>query len=759
MVDKESQGLLTNLGWGVGVLFSVCILFDVLRYFFPKIYFYRESATKLQEWNDYDGTPLFAPPRPPNYPFGWVKPVLWYEERTLVKTHGLDAALYIRLLRMLAILFALLSFYNLIVLLPLYGTADNQYLPKTDSNRVVGVQKFSLSNVPDKDNRLWGTLVSELVVLAVIAIFVRHELNIHKVYRLAYRADSTRNPSNYAVIALDVPVEMRSAEKVRKFFVRCFPGEVAAVYHIRDAENLENGKQRVISAIARREKAQFRLLKANARHPDTEHEKLDQAVHDALVAQREAEKELLNMCSDLDNWAPLTHAAIVVFYRKRSATLAACTPLWRNAWEWRIERAAEPRAVNWNRIEITSWTSLIRTLITMGVISAFVILWFGPITALQALSNLVELSDLNRFSFLKPLVQSESPKARLFVGFVEGVLPPLLLFVLLQLIPMLFRFIIGFERIPHKGHFEAKIRTYLFMFYITSNFFYVVLTGSVLQKLTSLLNNPREIVSLLSSTVPAQATFLMKYVLINSFLGSALGLLNLGRLLLCPLMMFGARTTRAKRGADAIFSAYPFFKMHALVQMIALISIIYSTIAPLICLVATCYFSIAYVCTKFVIMYSHRPFFETGGHMYPGSCYALLLAVYIHQLVLVGIFILKQAYPQAVICFLALLLTVGFSMYCFKNFFRISRNGSMIDQMDADDSCGLIDSVPPHFIDLYLHPGMQPLETEDLMGLPRELRSTASLPLRSDDTLGNRTELYQSEKIESSGVDLSIASM
>lgn len=723
MVDQETWGLLMNFVRGLAILLVVCVIFDILRYFYPKIYFYREVASKLEECNDYDGTPLHAPPRPASYPFAWVKPVLMYEEESLIKTHGLDAALYVRMLRSLAAMFALLSVYSLIVLMPLYGTASNKRLPETAHDHVVGVEIFSLSNVPANDQRLWGTLVSELVVLGIIALFVRRELGAHKVYRLAYRADSVRNPSNYAVLALDIPVEWCSAMRIRAFFNRCFPGEVAAVYHIRDAENLHQAKDRIVTEIAKHEKAKFKLIQASHRRPNKDHSDLDEFCKTTMHACDEAKQNLDDMRADLDTWAPLTHAAIVVFYRKRAATVAACTPLWSDASEWKIERAAEPRAVNWNRIEITKWTSSMRTVTSMFVIAAFVFFWFAPVTGIQALKNLDNMASIPAFAFLKPLVTSTNPETRRFVGLIQGLLPPLLLFVILQLVPMFFRFIIGFERIADKGHFESKIRTYLFFFYVVSNFFYVVLTGSVLDEFRQLVDDPRIIVQLLSTTVPDQATFLMKYVLINAFLGSALGLLNIGRLLVRPLMMMQIRTIRAKRAADAVFSAYPLFKMYALGQMIALISIIYSTIAPLICMVATIYFTIAYVCSKFVIMYSHRPRYEAGGHMFPGSWYAILVAAYLHQVVLVCIFLLKSATSQAIITLFAILLTLGYTISCYKHYFRIARNGSMIDQMDADERSGHVDVVPSHFVELYLHPGIRPLEEmEDLTGLPRELR-------------------------------------
>ncbi len=724
-VDNDSIGLAYNLGIGVGILLTVCVLFDILRYFFPKIYFYREEAGKLPENDDYDGVPMYCPPRPSNMPFGWVKPVLWYDEATFIKTHGLDAVMYIRWLRIQALMFSILSVYVLLVLIPLYSTSSNVILDKKTNRRakVVGVQKLSLTNVKAQDNRLWGTLISELVVIALVGFFVRKEMHVHKTYRLAYRADSLRNPSNYAIMVLDVPPEHRTKDAIRRFFVRCLPGEVAEVHHIRDAEYLVIGKNKIISAVRAREKAQWRLIRATNKHPEGNHEKLEQAVLDAVKAQGVAERELEEMFEDLDDWCPLTHAAIVVFYSKRAATVAASTPLWNNASEWKVERAAEPKAVNWNRIEITSHTSLIRSLSTLLVVTAFTAFWFIPITGIQWLSNLEDLSKTRGLEFLKDIVNSRSVATQNFVRSVEGVLPPLILFGLLQLIPMLFRFVIGFERIADKGRFESKIKLHLFVFYVASNFFFVVITGSVLAKLAEMIEDPRKIMTLLGESVPDQSTFLMKYMLINSFLGSAIGLLNIGRLIFRPILMMGARTTRAKRGADAIFSEYPFCKMFALTQMISLIAIVYSTIAPLICVVAAIYFSIAYVTNKFIIMYSHRPFFEAGGHMYPSAWYSVLIALWMHQVVLVGVFTLKKALAQAIIAVLSISITFAITLYCLKSFFRIARHGSLVDQMDSDDRAGLIDRVPAHFPDLYIHPGFQEFEVEDLTGLPRELRS------------------------------------
>lgn len=93
-----------------------------------------------------------------------------------------------------------------------------------------------------------------------------------------------------------------------------------------------------------------------------------------------------------------------------------------------------------------------------------------------------------------------------------------------------------FDRIANKGHFDRKLWTHLFL-YSWILIFVCYITESVLDEFERLLEDPGYIVPLLSTTVPDQATFMMKNVLINSFLSSALGLLNVGSLIVRSLVM------------------------------------------------------------------------------------------------------------------------------------------------------------------------------------------------------------------------------
>lgn len=730
MVDNKSLGVITNLGIGAVIFFTVLFLFDLLRYLLPGVYYYREAAARDPQWNNYDGTPLFALPRPSHRPLAWIARTIAYSEADTVRTHGLDVAMYLRFLATQIKVFAVLTLFTAVVLYPTYITAENKDLPEGDPLRAVGIEIASLANVPDKSHRLWVTLFSEIVVVGVICLFLYRDIHQYAAYRRSYRAEGTTNPSNYAIIVLDIPDDCRTMPAIFGLFDKIFPGAVAAVHPVRDAKKLNALKGKYITAVTKRERAEWDVAHGKTQQAvklsETEQSDVDNddpeavdtsdfgetdAVNYWTKEQMKLKKEIDEKEDFIDDIAPNTHAAIVVFTSKRAATFAATAPFSQFAGDWKISRAAEPRGVNWARIDISKWTTRIRMYSSFAALTALAIFWTIPSSFIQALGNFSAFAEKYPNSFLADLEENHAG----FVDFLEGILPPLLLFVVLLLVPILMRLIISFERIASRTLVEAKIRNFLFLFYTMSNFIYVVVIGSVFKKFKEVIDNPTTIVSLLSSSVPAQATFLMKYVLINAFLGSTLGMLNIGRLLIRPLTMRNARTTRELRKGDGIFAQYPFGKLYAICAMISLISFVYSTISPIICVVACLYFCIAYLCTKHLLLYGHRPLFEGGGYLFRDAWTSLLVGLYVHELSMIGIFSLKRAAPQAILTTLTFIFTIWFTLYCRGKYLIRAKHGSLMDQANADEEQSLQDHIPDRFSDMYIHPGLKCLrELEDI---------------------------------------------
>lgn len=720
-LDSNTLGVLTNLGIGAAIFISVLLLFDLLRYCFPGMYYYREAAAKDPLWNRYDNTPLVALQRPSHLPFAWIPSTLAYSEAATITTHGLDVAMYLRFLATQVKVFFCLTIFTAIVLYPTYITADNRYLPDGNPSKAIGIELVSLSNVPDKSSRLWVTLIADLIVVAIICWFLYRDIQVYTKYRREYRSSSS-NPSNYAVIILDIPEPYRQSEKIQNVFESIFPQSVVAVHVVYNAENFYALKQKYVDAVAKLERAQWDVTHdpqakrpsislSELNHVDPDATDLDEYEQvDAIEFWRKQtsilRKSIETKQQDLQQIAPLTHAAIVVFRTKKDATCAVTAPIWGGGGEWKISRAGEPRAVNWDRLDITNWTTRIRSYISGAALIAVALFWTIPSSFIQALGNFTKLADEYDNSFLADLANADQGLVR----FLEGILPPLLLFLVLLLVPLIMRFVISFERIHSRILVESKIRNYLFFFYVTVNFFYVILIGSVLKQFREILDNPTKIVSFLSTSVPAQSTFLMKYVLINAFLGSAVGMLNIGRLLIRPFTMRNKRTLREKRNGDGIFAQYPFGKLYALCTMISLISFVYSTIAPLICLVALLYYSIAYLCTKHLLLYGHRPLFEGGGYLFRDAWTGLLVGLYVHQVSMIGIFILKLALPQAILGGISFVFSIWMTMYCRQRYLFPAKHGTLFDQCNGDEENGLVDEIPDHFPDLYIHPGLKTLD-------------------------------------------------
>lgn len=716
MVDDKSLGVITNLGAGVGIFIAVLLIYDALRYFFPGLVLYREQAARNPEYDRHDDTPLVALPRPSPYPLSWVASTLKYPEHKLIETHGLDVALYVRFLATQVKVFALLTVFTAIVLYPTYITADKRDIfAQDDPLRPAGIEVVSLSNVPDKSNLLWVTLLSEIVVVLIILSFLYRDIRAYTRYRRIYRSDP-RNPSNYSITILDIPEKSRSEHHIYETFDKIFPGQVKHVHIVRDAESLLKLKEKYVKALTKRERAQFGATgemssdSLQTRSSSGKHFAKHFPNDDKILLYQKEEQDIRAEVEEhetaIDHTAPITSAAIVVFRSKRAATFAATAPVCTTQLWWSISRAPEPRAVNWNRLDISGYTKRIRQYISFACLTGLAILWTFPAGFIQALGNFDEFAKKWPDSFISSFKENNPD----FASFLEGVLPPLLLFLVLLIIPVIVRFVVSFERIHSLVQVEAKVRNYLYFFYFMSNFVYVVVIGSVFSKFKAILDDPTELVSLLSTSVPAQATFLMKYVLINAFLGSTVGMLNVGRLLFRPIMMLRAKTPREIQKADRIFAHYPFAKTYALCAMVALISYVYCTIAPVICAVALLYFSIAYLCTKQLLMYSHRGFFEGGGFLFRDAWTALLIGLYTHQLSMIGIFSLKLATAQAILAILSFIFSIWFTVYCRRTFLFRAKHGSLMDQAAADEEAGLQDEIPEHFPDLYTHPGLRSID-------------------------------------------------
>lgn len=433
--------------------------------------------------------------------------------------------------------------------------------------------------------------------------------------------------------------------------------------------------------------------------------------------------------ANLDDEACISHAAVVVFRSQVATTFASSAPIFSNPHRWVVSRAPDPRAMNWNRVFITRHTTRVRKYISFAVLTAITILWVVPSFFLQALGDLKDFGKLLEGVNSRGVNQfvEDYPE---FSQFLMTFVPPVLLFLVLLAAPHLFRLLIQFERLPSQVHVEDKVSDFLFFFFVMSNLVYQVSVQSVLLLLIKLEDIPDGVWTILATSVPRKATFLMQYIIINTFMGNVATLINTGRLLFRPLLKWRAKTDRDNMMANRIFADFPFAKMYALCLMISLIALVYSTIAPLFNAVSFLYFGLAYLCSKQVLLYSHRPMFEGGGYLYRHAWTGVLIGLIVHQLIIATIFFLKKAVYQPVFSCLFFVVSIVFYFETHHMFESRIEDGSILSQTEAENHLdgSVIHEVSPRFIAMYIHPGLRTIELLMQVGVRTSKRHWCSEP-------------------------------
>jgi Calcium-dependent channel, 7TM region, putative phosphate/Cytosolic domain of 10TM putative phosphate transporter len=203
-------------------------------------------------------------------------------------------------------------------------------------------------------------------------------------------------------------------------------------------------------------------------------------------------KELFDEASYIDEHldekggAEPTNAALVIFVSKRDASIAAqvnCSP---TSSAWKVFRAPEPQDLHWNKLDIMRRTAFIRYTLTAAAISTGIIFFYIPVTVIQALNSFQSLAKIDGLGFLADFDQS-SPN---FVNFLESFVPPLLLFVLNALVPVLVRLAMIFRRFHSKSDMDLAVQRALFAFGFASTFLGNTLSGTIFKSLKTFLDDP-----------------------------------------------------------------------------------------------------------------------------------------------------------------------------------------------------------------------------------------------------------------------------
>lgn len=209
-------------------------------------------------------------------------------------------------------------------------------------------------------------------------------------------------------------------------------------------------------------------------------------------------------------------AALVFFNSKPAATSASQTIHAQKIDTWTVMEASEPRQVLWTNLPKKFYERQIRSFIVYGIVFLTVCFYMIPIAFVSAFTTMENLRKY--LPFLKKIVDQPEIKTVL-----EAFLPQLALLVFMALLPTFLMFLSKEEGIPSESHAVRAASGKYFYFIVFNVFLGVTIGGALYDSLKTIVKQPKQIITLLGTSLPKSATFFLtfvalKYVILVIFL-------------------------------------------------------------------------------------------------------------------------------------------------------------------------------------------------------------------------------------------------
>lgn len=617
---------------------------------------------------------------------GWLTGSGKADDRTLLRTSGLDGYFFLRYLRTMRTIIFTGCCLTVPILIPINITGGG-----TEG----GLNKLSFSNSTDK-NRLWGHVLVGYVFFSYVLYTIYRELIFYINLRQAYMFSPLYAPrlSARTVLITSIPEEYMSEAALRRVF-----DNVKRVWLNFDVEELEELVKERDETILKLEAAEVKLIKnvdkvrrkklgTDANTPEAAHN--DDGESGSVAAkwvERKARpthrtKFLVGEKVDTIDWCrgklaelnpkveaeqaayrsgekgAVLNSAFIEFTSQNTAqvgvqTLAHHMPLHMSP----RYIGVTPNEVVWSNMKLGWLPRLVKIAGTTAFIVALVIFWSIPVAIVGTISQVDYLTE--KVPFLE-FINDIPP---VILGLITGLLPVVMLAVLMALLPIILRLCAKIAGAPSLSQIELRTQNSYFAFQVFQVFLVTTLSSAVSSAVTDIINDPGSTPSLLADSIPKASNFYIAFMILQGLALSASALLQIAGLVLMKLLgllldntprkMFKRWSTLSGVGWGTVFPLY---------TNMVVIALTYSIIAPLVCVFATIGLSLLYIAYRYNFLFVYHNDVDTKGLVYPRALYQTLTGVYLAQIVLIGLFGLRKAIGPLVLQVIFLIFTILFHL-------------------------------------------------------------------------------------------------
>ncbi|KAF8647019.1 hypothetical protein HU200_065534 [Digitaria exilis] len=632
--------------------------------------------------------------------FRWIGAAFRLSEEDVLRRHGLDALVVIRLFKLGIKCFTVCSIVGVLVLAPTNYTSEG----RADIRRSNSMELFTVTNVARGSNRLWVHF-SCLCFISFYVVYLLHkeykEITGRRIEHLKYLR---KRPDQYTILVRGIPTCPDHGTYgcyVDHFFSKHY--QTYQSYQIvHDIGNIE-ALQKLASSIEKQIQRKKEGRKCNiwqriwfkftseAISIHRQEEKLKDVQQTIRLLQCE------NMLKQKE-----VPVAFVSFKSRLDAAQAAEMQLHVNPLSLVTTYAPEPTDIIWKNLAIPFWRM---AMYKLGVfLAAFLLTVFFtiPVTAVQGIVQFEK-------------IKSWFPPARavqLIPGLnsvVTGYLPSMILNGFIYLVPFAMLGMASFEGCIANSQKEIKACNMVFYFLLGNVFFLSVLSGSLLDQLGESFTHPKDIPSRLASAVSAQSDFFITYILTNGMSGFSLEVLQLGLLSWHFLKAHSLGNSK-----EPYLFGFPYYRVVPIISLAILIGVVYAVVAPLLLPILLIYFLLGYAVYINQMEDVYDITYDTCGQYWPNIHHYIFLSVTLMQITMIGLFGLKSKPGASFATIPLLVLNILFNEYCKVRFLptfhhRPVQVAKLSDELDeAEGTTAILDGA----IGAYKPPWMRPTNME-----------------------------------------------
>ncbi|KAG2183385.1 hypothetical protein INT43_006391 [Umbelopsis isabellina] len=630
--------------------------------------------------------------RSPDLPtgiFSWIPALLFTKDVDMRRRMGLDRYMFIRLLRMGIILFAICTLFCIPILIPL-NVIDGIGSP--------GINIMTIGNVK-YSGRTWAHAWLAVLVSALTIWMTYRETRRYIQFRHEYllSSDHANTPTARTILVAGIPAEYNTEEALLSLFNK-YPGGVKQIWLNRKVKGLPKKVDKRFKMVKGLEGASLKAMRKTMAPKDGVEHSAQVGVEngsDSIPEQFRPthrvsplpiplpcvgkkvdsisyyEDQIVELNGEIDSKQNeigsyrQVNSAFIEFNEQIAAHMASQTLAHHKIMTMQpryIEIA--PEDIEWKNMNINPWSRLLRQFISYCITGAIIIFWAIPVAFVSAIANLDTLVSL--LPFLAPV--NNLPTVAL--GVIQGVLPAVALAILMALPVIFFTMLSRLEGIPRKSSIELAVLHKYFAFQFVNVVLVSTIAGGVLQSASTIFNNPGSIVGTLANKLPQAATFFITYVMLQATIPAAMELLQIVPLILSWVFAFLASTPRSiygQRGNCPQVNLGTLIPSHTVIFVLGLL---YSCIAPLVLP-----FVLLFFCTKYFVyvhqfLYVYGREVESGGQCYPKAIRHIYTGLFLFQLTMIGILALQGGATGQYIIMIICIVVTAFAMFIYDRTFK-----------------------------------------------------------------------------------------